>query len=111
MISKFYTETVTVLRDEWTDESGIETSEISAVGTLAGHVQQVSAEELVRLGGNITLSHALYAPCGSDIVVGDTLLINDFYYTVSAIHNYCFVGTNKHLKCYIEQGAAYEDNS
>jgi hypothetical protein len=103
MIEKFYNTNVTILRNEWTDESGIEGSELAPVSEAKGHLQQSSPVDVQNYAGNYTISHSLWLPCGTNIEKGDTVYIDDSMYTVRAIQNNCFVGSNKHLKVLIEQ--------
>jgi hypothetical protein len=104
MIEKFYNTNVAIFRNQWTEESGIHGSELNGITEARGHIQQASVEEIQNTQGNYTLTHSLWLPCGTDIQTGDTLIIDDYYFTVRSIHNHCFVGSNNHLKVAIEKG-------
>jgi hypothetical protein len=99
MINKFYTYSFEVKRMEWEDDS----AEEEVVGTFKGHLQQISAELAQNLGLNFTKSFQVWCPPNTDVQVGDGVECNDIFYTVRAIQDNSFVGSNKHLQVFIEK--------
>lgn len=106
MIASKFTKSVAVQRMTWATVDGIDSSSLTTIGTISGHLQQASIEEIQNLTGNMTLTHNLYCPCGSNIAIGDTVTIDSNPYGVRAVHDYCFIGHNKHLKVLLEKQAA-----
>lgn len=103
MIEKFFTKDITINRNEWTTVEDIEGSELVEIETIKGHLQQANLEDVQNAAENFTLSHMVWVPCGTDIIGGDTLLIDEEYYSVRNVVSYCFVGGNQHIKVLVEK--------
>jgi SPP1 family predicted phage head-tail adaptor len=98
MIDRFFTTSVTVRRQVY--EGYV--SEVQDVGTFNAHVQQMTPEEALKVASGITLSHRVWCPLGTDVRVGDTLVVDDWTYSVKAVMRNA-VGTNQHLELLAEK--------
>lgn len=103
MIGNRFNLTVAVSRMTWTTTGGIDSSSLTALDPTTGHLEQASTEDVANLPGNMTVTHNLYCPCTADIETGDTVTIDTKKYGVRAVHNYCFIGQNKHQKALLEE--------
>lgn len=103
MIEKFYTKTITVLRNVWVDESGYSGSSLDTVGTFKGHIQQVSPELASNLALNYTTSFAIWCKPNTDVKVGDILKCDNVTYSVRLIQDNNFVGLNRHWELVVER--------
>ena len=100
-INKFFTNSYTVTRMVWANESSSEISQ----GTILGHLQQLTDDETQHLGLAFTKSFRLWCAVDADIQEGDTLDDGLDTYSVKAINtrNYASGSTNQHLEVILEQ--------
>lgn len=103
MIRNRFNLTVAIQRMAWTTTEGIESSALTTLTPTTGHIEQASIDDVANLPGNMTITHNLYFPCDGDIATGDTVTVDSKKYSVRAVHNYCFVGHNKHQKALVEE--------
>jgi hypothetical protein len=104
MISKFYQTTATIYRNVWTtDKDDNDISEEVSQGAVSGHLQQAGAELIQNLSDRFTLSHLFWCSPTANIQNGDTVVISGDKYSVRAIQDNSFVGSNKHLEVLLEK--------
>ena len=74
MIEKFFTTSFTVKRASWkTDGESNQYSELEAVSSFVGHLQQASAELVQSLGLNLTKTFTIWAGLATDVIEGDSI--------------------------------------
>lgn len=99
MISRFFITTFTVKR--MNAYASNKTTEAS-VGTISGHLQQLTAELTQQLGMTMTKSFRVWCAVGSNVQEGDSLEEGGNTYSVKAVqtNNY---GANQHLELLVEK--------
>jgi hypothetical protein len=106
MIESKYTKIVTVYRNSWTeDEDNYFASEETEVGTIKGHLQQASPQDLENAQLNFTVGYTLWCSPTSDIKVGDRVEIDSESYSVRLLQDNSFIGSNKHYELVLEKEA------
>lgn len=103
MIRNRFNLTVAIERMAWTTVGSIDSSSLTTLTPSTGHLEQASIDDVANLPGNMTVTHNLYCPCDADIAAGDTVTIDTKKYGVRAVHDYCFIGQNKHQKALLEE--------
>ena len=104
MISRFYTQTGTIKRLQWTvDDDNNDIAEEVAGDNIKGHLQQASAELISNLADRYTISHIYWCDVDSEVRVGDVIEIGVERFGVRGIQDNSFVGTNKHLELQLER--------
>lgn len=95
-IERFYTETVTVTRMTWANESSAQVS----VGTFKGHIQQANPEYSRNIGLALGKTFIIWCHQSTDVEPGDKLTIDTGAYagkyTVKNIMQN-EIGVNKHI--------------
>lgn len=93
MISKFYTTTLTVLRQVFVENK----SSLIQQGTFSGHIQQGTEDRIQEyLGLRFTESFTIWCDTDTDVKKGDRLTEGDNSYDVRFIENRN-IGNNGHL--------------
>lgn len=102
MISRFFTETVTVQRMALQPDG--ESTALSAVGSVKAHIQQARPEFAEQIGQAFGVVFLLWADDSADLKTGDTLTVaSGSYagtYNLSNIQtNATIQAQNRHLEC------------
>jgi len=99
MISRFFTKTFTVSRQEWSNESSAEVVKSS----FLGHIQSMKSDEAeAQLGIAMTNAFKLWCPIDTNLMKGDRLVGPDGkIYHVEFIKEWD-MGTNQHLEVMVQ---------
>ncbi len=105
MIEDFYSTTMTQYRHVWKkDESENNYSELTEIGDIPGHLQQMKADLAVNLGMSLTKSFVFWCDKDEDIADNDVLKDGDDEYTVSAVKSLDITpAENKHKQVYLQK--------
>jgi len=102
-ISRFFTITFTVKRQEWATEDGNEKSTEKEVGTFNGQIQKQDRGFSQQLTGGFTKTYSIWCDIDTDVREGDSLIDEDSNtYSVKIVRK-LKNGINKHIKITAEK--------
>ena len=103
MISRFFNQTFYVYRQVWLNNLSGE----ALISSFQGHLQQLTAEEVVNYANAVTVTHRIWVALAANVIVGDTLKCGADNYSVRAIQKN-ETGRNPHLEMLIEKDTDLE---
>jgi SPP1 family predicted phage head-tail adaptor len=92
-VSDWFTTTFSVYRQEYVASKSAKALQ----GTVDGHLQQASQEQIVQYAQSVRLTHSIWVAVGADVEVGDELQFSGRKWKVQAIQKND-TGNNQHLE-------------